>query len=73
MAKCAATDPGGPTAFGCICFAPSRPRYLCVSSVPDVLITGTYFERDTGKSEDSLGNRIQLEGVNISLVPIWEN
>ena len=72
MAKCAATDPRGPTVSGRICFAPSRPKHSSIRTFPDTLITGTNLERDTGKTEDSLCSRIQLEGVNISLVPSGE-
>ena len=71
MAKCTAANPRGLTVSGHICFAPSRPGYSSVSSVPDALMTSMYFERDTGKTKDNLCNRIQLEGVNIPLVPIW--
>ena len=67
MAKCTAADPRGLMVSGHICFAPSRPGYLSISSVPDVLMMSTYFKCDTGKTKDSLCNRIQLGGVNILL------
>jgi len=56
---------------GRICFVPSRAKQASVSSVPDTQIEGTNLERDAGKPEDSLCDRIQLEDVSPSLVAIW--
>ena len=72
MAKYAATDPRGPMASGRICFAPSRAKQSNVSPVPETL-AGTHLKRDTGETEDSLCNGIQLEGVILPLVAIWES
>ena len=44
-----------------------------VSSVPDAAAASTNLKRDAGKTEYSLCDRVQLEGVNLSLVAIWEN
>ena len=41
--------------------------------LPDTRAASTNLKRDGGKSEDSLCDRIQLEGVNLSLDSIWEN
>jgi len=60
-------------ASGRICFVPSRAEQLGVSSVPYTLAAGTNLKRDTGKTKYSLRNRIQLGGVSLSLVAIWEN
>ena len=60
-------------ASGRIYFAPSRAKQCRVSPVPDTLAAVTNLKRDGGKTEDSLCNRIQLEGVNIPLVAVWEN
>jgi hypothetical protein len=69
MVKLAPTDPKEPTAFDRICFVPSRAEQSNVSSVPDTLTVSANLKRDTGKTEDSLCDRIQLEGVNVLLVP----
>ncbi len=58
-------------ASGRICFAPSRATHSSVSPVPDTLAAGTDLKRDTGKTEDSLCDRVQLGGVNVSLVSLW--
>ena len=72
-AICAAVDPRAPKASGHICFVPSRAGQSSISFVPDTLAVGPNLKRNTSKTEDSLCNRIQLEGVNLSPVAIWEN
>jgi|SRR5258706_15961262 len=44
-----------------------------ISSASDTRAAITNLKRDTGKTKYSLCDRIQLEGVNLSLVSIWEN
>ena len=73
MAKCVAIDPGGSTAFRRICFVPSRAGEMSISSAPDTPAASTNLKRDAGKTEYSLCDGVQLEGVNTSLVFIWEN
>src|SRR5258706_10668962 len=68
-----AIGPRGPMASGRICFAPSRAKQSSVSPVLDTPAADTNLKCDTSKTEDSLCNRIQLEGVNLPLVAIWEN
>jgi len=60
-------------ASGRFCFVPSRATQSNVISVSDAPVASTNLERDTGNTEDSLGDRIQLKGVNILLVPISGN
>ena len=60
-------------ASGRIYFVPSRAKRTSVSSDPDTPAAGTNLKRDAGKTEDNLCDRIQLEGVNLSLVAIWGN
>ena len=68
MAKCAAIDPRGPTAFGHTCFVPSRAKPTSVISASDIPVASTNLKRDLGNTEDSLCNWVQLSGVNILLV-----
>ena len=56
--------------FGRIYFVPSRAIQSSVSAVTGTLAAGMNLKRDTGKTEDSLCDRIELEGVNVSLVSI---
>ena len=42
-----------------------------VTSVPDVRVASTNLECDTGNTEDSLCNWIQLKAVNSMFVPMW--
>jgi len=56
---------------GRTCFVPSRAKQASVSSGPDTQTDGTNLERDAGKPEDSLRDRIQLEDVSLSLVAVW--
>ena len=60
-------------ASGHICFVPSRAKQSSVSSVLDTLAASIDLKRNAGKAEDRLCDRIQLEGVNLWLVAIWEN
>ena len=60
-------------ASGRIYFVPSRAKQSCFSSVPDTPAADTNLKRDSGKTEDNLCDRIQLEDVNLSLVGIWGN
>ena len=58
-------------ASGHIYSVPSRAGQASVSSVSDTPAASTNLKCDTGKTEDNLCDRIQLEGVNLSLVAIW--
>ena len=55
-------------ASGRIYFVPSRAKQARVSSVPDIPAAGTHLKRDTGKTEDSFCDRVQLGGVGFSSV-----
>jgi hypothetical protein len=50
-----------------IYFVPLKAKRASVSSVPETPVAGTNLKRNSGKTEDSLCDRIQLEGVNLSL------
>ena len=55
-------------ASGRIYFVPSRAKQASVSSVLDMPAESTNLKRDSGKTEDSLRDRIQLGGIGLSLV-----
>ena len=57
-------------AFGRIYFVPLRAKQANVSSVPITPAASTNLERDAGKTEDGLCDRIQLEDVSLSRVDI---
>ena len=70
-AECAAPDRKGPMASGHTCFVPSRAKTLSVTSAYEILVASTNLKRDTGNTEDSLCNWIQLEAVNVLFVSAW--
>ena len=53
---------------GRICFAPSRARSLTINVVSDTLVASTNLKRDSGNTDDSTCDWVQLKGVNILLV-----
>ena len=57
-------------AFGRIDFVPLRAKEADVSSVLDTPAASTNLERNAGKTEDGLCDRIQLEDVSLSRVDI---
>ncbi len=60
-------------ASGRICFVLSRAKQSSISSALDPRAGSTNIKCDTGNTEDSLCDRVQLEGINLSPVSIWED
>ena len=60
-------------ASGHICSVPSKAKRTGVTSASDAPVVSTNLKRDSGKTEDSLGDWIQLGDVNVLLVSIWVN
>jgi len=60
-------------ASGRICSVPSKPKRTSVTSASDTPVVSTNLKRNFGKTEDSLGDWIQLGDVNVLQVSIWVN
>ena len=54
-------------------FVPSRAKRSNVTSASDASVASTHLKRDTGNTEDGLRDWVQLKGVSVLLVSIWEN
>ena len=67
-AQSAATDRKGPTAPGHTCFVPSTAEPSNVTFASDMLVVSTNLKRDSGNTDDSLCNWIQLKCVSILFV-----
>ena len=74
MARPVAIDRKGFVGYGHIYFVLSgaEPSIVISTSDTPIMIT-TDLESDAGKTEDGLCDRIKLKGVNVLLVPKWED
>jgi len=58
---------------GRICFVPSRAKRSKIISASDTPVASTNLKRDSGNTEDSLRDWVQLQPVNLLLISKWEN
>ena len=58
---------------GRIHFVPSGAKWSSVTSVADTPGANTDLKRNLSNTEYSFRNRIQLQDVNVLLVPKWRN
>ena len=73
MAECVASDPKGLTGADHIYFVPSRAERSSITPTADTLVASTNLKRDTGNTEDSLCDWVQLKGINLLRFSVWRD